>query len=103
MKKSQSNQLQLQKLTQREYSSLITRKGQITIPIQIRTFLEFNEGDRVSILMDEDRRTFFKKSTSVVARTAGMLKTNKKPLSAKQMRDFAEVEIAEATVARSEA
>ena len=101
MKGNLTSQLQIQKAPEQEYSSLITRKGQVTIPIEIRRFLSFSEGDRVSFVLDTDRRAFFKKSTGAVVGTAGMLKTRKKPLTAEKMRELAELEIAKSAVERS--
>jgi AbrB family looped-hinge helix DNA binding protein len=37
------------------YSSTISSKGQITVPLKIRQRLGLKEGDRVEFVIDEDR------------------------------------------------
>ncbi len=53
-------------------TSVITRKGQVTIPIEIRRALGLNEGDRVMFIRDgNDVR--LTSAESIAVRTAGML------------------------------
>jgi AbrB family looped-hinge helix DNA binding protein len=53
-------------------TSVITRKGQVTIPIEIRRALGFNEGDRVMFIR-EGNDVRITTAHGVAARTAGML------------------------------
>jgi AbrB family looped-hinge helix DNA binding protein len=53
------------------YSTLITRKGQVTIPVEIRRSLGLKEGDRVQFIQDEGR-IMLEPLGSVVERTAGV-------------------------------
>ena len=55
------------------YLTVLTRKGQITIPAEIRRALALKEGDKVAVIM-EDGRARIVPYGSVVARTAGMFK-----------------------------
>ena len=84
----------------KEYTTVVTRKGQITIPVEIRRSLGISEGDRVAIVLDGDE-VRLAPSAGVVARTAGMLKAAESPLSAEELRQAAERAIAEEVVARS--
>jgi len=51
-------------------SSLVTRKGQVTIPIEIRRQLNIREGDRVRFIRDGDEIRIAPVG-DVVAQTAG--------------------------------
>ena len=51
-------------------SSLVTRKGQITIPVEIRRELNIKEGDRVRFIRDGDGARI-EPIGDVVAQTAG--------------------------------
>ena len=55
------------------YLTVLTRKGQITIPAEIRRALALKEGDKVAVTM-EDGHARIVPYGSVVARTAGMFK-----------------------------
>jgi AbrB family looped-hinge helix DNA binding protein len=57
----------------REQYTRVTRKGQVTIPAEIRHALNLKEGDTVAWIIEQDQ-VRLKKSESVVARTAGALK-----------------------------
>jgi AbrB family looped-hinge helix DNA binding protein len=52
-------------------TSTITRKGQITIPIDIRRDLDWNEGDRISFEMDGDK-VVLKPALGFAESTAGI-------------------------------
>jgi AbrB family looped-hinge helix DNA binding protein len=84
----------------REYSGLVTRKGQVTIPAEVRRELGIKEGDRVSFRM-EDGGVHIIRRGSVAERTAGMFKSNEPPLSAQELRELAEQAIAEEAMRRS--
>jgi AbrB family looped-hinge helix DNA binding protein len=52
----------------------MTRKGQVTIPAHIRRLLGISAGDRVAFVVQQGR-VEITPAQSVVARTAGMLKS----------------------------
>jgi AbrB family looped-hinge helix DNA binding protein len=83
-----------------ERSSTITRKGQVTIPIEVRRLMGLKEGDRVSFLVDENGVRLVARG-SVTERTAGMFHSKEPPLSAEELRRAAEVAIAEDVMRRS--
>jgi AbrB family looped-hinge helix DNA binding protein len=77
-----------------------TRKGQVTIPIEIRRVMGIKEGDRVSFIADENG-VRLKARGSVTERTAGMFRGAGPVLSAEELRVAAEVAIAEDVMRRS--
>ena len=85
----------------KEYPSLVTRKGQITIPAEVRRLLDISEGDRVMIIVDDNQQVSLARTESAVARTAGMLRSKRAPLSAEELRAVGERAIAEAVAERS--
>jgi antitoxin PrlF len=85
----------------KELRSVVTRKGQVTVPAEIRRELGLKEGDRVVFILDEgDVR--LARTDSVVRRTAGALKSDEPPLTAEQLRESAERAMAEEPVQRME-
>lgn len=80
--------------------TLVTRKGQVTIPADIRKALNLKEGDSVEWMMEEGQ-VRLKRNDSVVARTAGMLKSEHLPISIEDERDAMEHAIAEEVIQRS--
>jgi AbrB family looped-hinge helix DNA binding protein len=54
-----------------EYSSVVTRKGQATIPVEIREALGLRRGDKISWIQ-ENGRIEVKRALSVTERTAGI-------------------------------
>lgn len=72
----------------------ITSKGQVTIPAEVRQRLRLAPHDKVAFLLegDEVRLT---PATSVVARTAGLLKGEEPMLSPREEKAAAETVIAE--------
>jgi AbrB family looped-hinge helix DNA binding protein len=85
-----------------ERLSVLTKKGQVTIPVEIRRALELKEGDQVAFVMGKDNRVYLKSSGSVVERTAGALRGSEPPLTAEQLRMAAEQAIAEDVTERME-
>ncbi len=77
----------------KERFTVVTRKGQITIPVEIRRALDLKEGDTVAVVLEEDE-VRLTKSASVVERTAGMLKSEVPPRSPEEERAAAEAAIA---------
>lgn len=83
-----------------ELHTIVTRKGQITIPAQIRRALGLRQGDCVALTL-ENGRARLAKSASVVQRTAGAFKGRGPRLTAEQLRRAAETAAADEAVERS--
>ena len=83
----------------KEHLSVVTRKGQITIPAEIRHALNIKEGDKVAITL-EAGEVKLSRTGSVVTATAGALKGNMPSLPPSEERRAAEQAIAEDVVAR---
>ena len=81
-------------------TTLVTRKGQITVPIRIREELGLKEGDKLAFIRSGQEITI-KRSASVVLQTAGVLQGNSPALSPPQLREAAEDAIADEAIARS--
>ena len=79
-----------------EIKTVLTRKGQTTIPIEIRRALGLKEGDTVTFVLEADR-AFVRRSSGAVARTAGACRSTQPVLSAEALRDAAEQAIADDT------
>ena len=84
----------------KEFSTVVTRKGQITVPAEIRKALGLKEGDKVAWVM-EGNQVRLSRTGSVVERTAGILKGSEPSLTAEELREAGEQAIAEASVERS--
>ena len=87
----------------KEFSTVVTRKGQITIPAEVRQTLGLAEGDRVAIVLEDNQQVRLMRTESVVARTAGMLRSESAPLSAEELRQVAEGAIADEASERNKA
>lgn len=74
----------------------ITRKGRITIPIDIRRSLDLKEGDRITV-EQQGEVVLLRRAAGVAERTAGMLAKYRlaAPLSAEQERDLFERAVAD--------
>lgn len=83
-----------------EIQSILREKGQLTLPFDVRTILNLREGDRVAFIINEQKKVEVVKKPSVVAQTAGILKTTKPVPSAEELRMTAERSIAEAAIKR---
>ncbi len=84
----------------KEHVSVITRKGQITIPAEIRRALSLNEGDTIAFEIEDDRIHIAARRGSVVERTAGALKSKTPMLPPEAEREGAEQAIAEDVLKR---
>ena len=82
------------------HRSLITRKGQVTIPAEIRHALDLKEGDTVAWSLENDH-VRLTKSSSVVAQTAGILRAQGTTLTAAEERAAMEQAVAEEVVQRT--
>jgi AbrB family looped-hinge helix DNA binding protein len=78
----------------------LTRKGQVTIPVEIRRALGLQEGDKVEFTMT-GKEVRLEPGGSVVERTKGIFKSKVPPMTPKEMREFAEAAIAEEADRRS--
>jgi AbrB family looped-hinge helix DNA binding protein len=87
----------------REYVTVITRKGQITLPADVRRTMGLVQGDRVAVKVDDDGQVSISPAESWTARTAGIFNSyaTGPPLTAEELRTAAEVAIAESVIERS--
>ena len=81
--------------------STVTRKGQVTIPAEIRTALGISEGDAVEFELEDSTVRLRPRKGSIVERTRGAIKSNLPPMSAEELRVAAEIAIAEDVAERS--
>ena len=72
----------------RESVTVITRKGQITVPIEIRRALGLKQGDKVTVVLSdgEPPEVTIKPYESVVDRTYGAFRTKGGPADLKKLR-----------------
>jgi len=73
----------------KQLTQVVTRKGQVTVPVEIRRKLGIKEGDRVTFVVDGEEIRF-KRGDSVVQRTAGVFKGYGPRLTAEELREVAE-------------
>jgi len=66
-------------------TATMTSKGQITIPLQIRSYLAVHTGDKLEFMIEEDGRVVMAPLTGDVRELKGMLPKPKKPISIEQM------------------
>lgn len=84
-----------------ERTTVVIRRGRITIPIAVRRALNLNAGDRVVVTLEADGAKIVR-CGAVAAGTAGMFRSSHPPLSADAEREAAERAIAEQAVQRTE-
>ncbi len=77
----------------------MTRKGQVTIPVEMRNALKLEEGDSVEFFLDEGGLRMIRLG-DVVALTSGSLRSEKLFESAEEERGATEEAIAADVVAR---
>ncbi len=82
-----------------EHVTVVTRKGQVTIPVEIRQALGIKTGDKVAFVVEDDKIRLTRKG-SIVQQTAGALKSDAASLSAEEEREKAAQAIAEDVAAR---
>lgn len=85
----------------KEHLTVVTRKGQVTLPVEIRRRLGLKEGDKVAFVEGEQGIQVVRPE-SVVARTAGSLTSEIPMVSADEERQAAEQVIADEVVRRME-
>jgi AbrB family looped-hinge helix DNA binding protein len=81
----------------REALSVVTRKGQITVPAEVRRALGLKRGDLVAFTFDEDsvEDVHLKPVRSVAERTFGAIPARRRPEDLHQLRREYEEGIAE--------
>lgn len=85
----------------KERLTTVTRKGQITLPAEIRRSLGIQEGDKlaVSLLEGEEAQVVLKPVKSVAAMTFGSVPPRKQPEDFKELRRAFEDGVAESVMA----
>ena len=83
-----------------QYTSSVTTKGQVTIPVEIRRLLDISPHDKVAFIVEDEQQVRIAPAISVVARTAGMLKSDLPRLSLAEEKAAAEEAIAEDVMER---
>src|SRR3954470_19153375 len=78
---------------------VVTRKGQITIPAEIRRALNIKEGDKVAFTMEQGE-VKLTRTGSVALATAGALKSDVPALSPEEERKATEQAIADDVIRR---
>ena len=66
-------------------TSILTSKGQITIPKDIRNRLNLHPGDRLEFVIDEDGRVLVLPASIDASESAGMLKAPARRVSVEDM------------------
>ena len=80
-----------------EQLTVVTRKEQVTIPADIRRALGIKEGDKVAFVLEDDQVKLTRKG-SIVAQTAGALKSDMPALTPQEEHEAAEQAIAEEAI-----
>lgn len=83
----------------KEHISVVTRKGQVTLPADLRHTLGIKQGDKVMFRL-QDNEVVLRPTESIVAATAGIFKSDQPLMTAEQLRVAAEEAIAEEVAER---
>jgi antitoxin PrlF len=83
-----------------EKLTVVTRKGQVTIPADIRRALGIKEGDKIAFVV-EDNQVKLTKKGSVVEQTAGLMRNDLPKLTPQEEHEAAAQGIAEEAIKRS--
>ncbi len=78
----------------RSRKRVLTRKGQITVPVEMRRALGLREGDKVVCTL-EGNEVRVARIGSVVERTAGIIKSRGRAPTERELKEFAEEAIAD--------
>ncbi|MSQ14712.1 MAG: hypothetical protein EXR50_02470 [Dehalococcoidia bacterium] len=80
-----------------ERLTVVTRKGHITVPLEIRRLLGIKEGDKVSISISDTKagEAVLRPVHSVAELTFGAINPRKRPEDLKELRELVIEEIAE--------
>ena len=81
----------------KEILTVVTRKGQITVPAEIRKALGLKEGDRVALSLAESGQPLatLRPARSVAEMTFGSVPARKRPEDFKELRQIFEEGVAE--------
>ena len=82
-----------------QHLTVVTHKGQITIPVAVHRALALEEGDKVAVTL-EDGHARLARYGSVAERTAGVFRGEGPPLSAEELREATAQAIAESATER---
>ncbi len=87
----------------KELLTVVTRKGQITLPAEIRQMLGIKEGDRIAVSVDEAEptRAIVRPVRSVAEMTYGAVAPVKRPEDFKALREAFEDETADEVEAQN--
>lgn len=82
----------------KELVTVMTRKGQITVPAEVRRALQLKQGDKVVVLLpdDEGGAVTLRRYTSVADRTFGSVTPKSRPEDLKALRRQAAEDAGEA-------
>ncbi|HVA92353.1 MAG TPA: AbrB/MazE/SpoVT family DNA-binding domain-containing protein [Chloroflexota bacterium] len=84
-----------------ERLSVVTRKGQVTLPVEIRRSLDLRQGDKVAFRL-ENNQVFLVRSAGVTQATEGVFRRfGDTPRSAEELRILAEQAIADDVAERT--
>ena len=88
----------------KESLTVLTRKGQITVPAEIRRALGLKEGDKVAVsLRDDDAsQANLRPVKSVAALTFGAVKPRRRPEDLGELRRLAEETVVEEAIAEDQ-
>lgn len=84
------------------YETVLTRKGQITLPADIRKRWRLKRGNKVGFRVI-GKNVLIEPRGSVVTSTAGMFRRLKPPKTTEQLRKDTETAIAQETIERAKA
>ncbi|MCL4546042.1 MAG: AbrB/MazE/SpoVT family DNA-binding domain-containing protein [Chloroflexi bacterium] len=85
----------------KEFFTVVTRKGQITVPAEIRQALGLKEGDKVALSLAESGKLHatLRPARSVAAMTFGAVAPRKRPEDFQELRRIFEEGVAEEVLA----
>jgi antitoxin PrlF len=88
----------------KEALTVLTRKGQITVPAEIRRALGLKEGDKIAVSLREDdaSQASLRPVRSVAELTFGAVTPRKRPEDLKELRRLAEEAIVEEAIAEDQ-
>lgn len=82
-----------------EFVRTVTQKGQVTIPVEVRNLLRVGPHDKVAFVV-EDKQVRLAPTRSIVERTAGVFKSDRPARTAAELREEAQLAMAEETLER---
>lgn len=88
----------------RELLTVVTRKGQITVPVEIRRALDLKQGDKVALCLVDavKQEVHLRPIRSVAERTFGAVPSRKRPEDLKALRRAFEQAAGEAAAAEGQ-